>query len=269
MNKDDFLFRELKLRYGNVKRARGNFLYTEKGVRITDLYREAGRAILGWPCQESAVTVFKNVLSRGINGSFPTDFSYRMDKAVSELFNSSRKCLFFAFKEDAVFFVESEFKNSCSYFKPWNVENEKKAFSESECIIFEPVFPWTQSVYIACIPSDFDISDKEKKYRTIKLPSPLLAGLTRSVYNLIKALQNFKEKDFFIYDTFLKNYFIRKGPYLFSKVEKEDYDEFFKHCLDCHILISPSYDIPSIVPFNAQKGVFELLKKNPFGEKND
>ena len=45
MNKSE-LFIELHKRYGAVKRARGCFLYTSKGVRVTDLYQEAGRAIL-------------------------------------------------------------------------------------------------------------------------------------------------------------------------------------------------------------------------------
>ena len=39
---------EITTRYGYVKRARGYFLYTEKQVRLTDMFQEAGRAILGW-----------------------------------------------------------------------------------------------------------------------------------------------------------------------------------------------------------------------------
>ena len=54
---------EISKRFGNVKRARGCFLYTEKGVRLTDLFQEGGRAILGWG-GNSAFTVLKNVLSR-------------------------------------------------------------------------------------------------------------------------------------------------------------------------------------------------------------
>ena len=68
MNKSE-LFNELFKRYGSVKRARGTFLYTKKGVRITDLYQEAGRAILGWE-GGSAFTLMKNVISRGQTGSF-------------------------------------------------------------------------------------------------------------------------------------------------------------------------------------------------------
>ena len=41
-------YAEISKHFGNVKRARGNFLYTEKGIRVTDMYLEHGRAILGW-----------------------------------------------------------------------------------------------------------------------------------------------------------------------------------------------------------------------------
>ena len=32
-------YEEIHKRFGNIRRARGNFLYTQKNVRITDLYR--------------------------------------------------------------------------------------------------------------------------------------------------------------------------------------------------------------------------------------
>ena len=58
------LSQQIYKRYGPVTRARGCFLYTKKGKRLTDLYQEDGRAILGWE-GGSAFTHLKNVLSRG------------------------------------------------------------------------------------------------------------------------------------------------------------------------------------------------------------
>ncbi len=49
------LANKIKNRYGTVKRARGSFLYTEKRIRLTDLFLEGGRAILGW----GAITVLR------------------------------------------------------------------------------------------------------------------------------------------------------------------------------------------------------------------
>ena len=104
---------------------------------------------------------------------------------------------------------------------------------------------------------------------TIKLSSPIEAAVTRSIYNLISALQTRQEKDWFIYDLTLTKYWQRKGPYLFPKIPKEFYGKFLLHCLDLGIVASPVYEQPSIVPFGADKGVFEILKKNPFVYKDE
>ena len=87
---------------------------------------------------------------------------------------------------------------------------------------------------------------------------------TRSIYNLIKALQEREEKHWFIYDTVISKYWNRQGPYLLPKVPEDKYNNFVLHCLDCGILISPDYNNPSIVPFGADKGVFKQLKNSPF-----
>ena len=77
------------------------------------------------------------------------------------------------------------------------------------------------------------------------------------------------ETKWFLFDTYLKDYFVRKGPYLYPKMKEDNYDAFVKHCLNCNIAISPNYNIPSIVPYGSDKGVFTLLKNNPWknGEK--
>ena len=52
--------------------------------------------------------------------------------------------------------------------------------------------------------------------------------------------------------------------FLYSKINEADYDDFVRHCLDCNLAVSPAFDIPSIVPYGADKGVFSLLKNNPW-----
>ena len=94
------------------------------------------------------------------------------------------------------------------------------------------------------------------------------AAVTRSIYNLISAIQTRQEKDWFIYDNIINKYWERKGPYLFPKIAMDKYRDFLLHCLDLGIVISPSYENPSIVPFGADKGVFSVLKNNPFPSEN-
>lgn len=270
-------------KYGSVKRARGCFLYTEKRVRLTDLYQEGGRAILGWGAK-GTFTVLKNVLDRGITGSFLTDFSSKtvkcksqLSRAVSTLFASDRTAFVFSSKSDALKAALAISKESTSVFKPWISADVK--WSEIDCVIFAPALPWTDNIFVLAAKSEFvcngHSSENAKCHSPARpenlsfdfeseLSAPLCAAVTRSVYDLIKALQEREEKNWFIYDKILTKYWTRKGPYLFPKIPEEKYRDFVIHCLTCELVISPDFNVPSIVPFGADTGVFRKLEKNPF-----
>ena len=145
MNKSE-LFTELYKRYGAVTRARGCFLYTKKGVRVTDLYQEAGRAILGWE-GGSAFTMFKNVLSRGQTGSFICEEApvSRLQKAVSELLAGDRTIFCFSSHKDAFEAGLSLFPDETSFYRPWNAQNEKIKINKQAALILTPPLPWAES----------------------------------------------------------------------------------------------------------------------------
>ncbi len=267
MNKSE-LFVELHKRYGAVRRARGCFLYTAKGVRVTDLYQEAGRAILGWE-GGSAFTMMKNTISRGQNGSFICEEkpSYNLQKAVSELFASDRTVLCFPSQKAALEAGLSVFQDGTSIYRPWNAQNEKISISEIPALILTPPLPWAESIFLLALDTKKIEENPDSLLMirgTVKLPYSMEVAYTRSIYNLIKALQERQEKDWFIYDTVLTKYWERQGPYLFPKVPQDKYQDFALHCLNCGIFISPEYNTPSIVPFGADKGVFTKLKNSPF-----
>lgn len=270
MDKEKFAL-EIFKRYGNVKRARNSFLYTAKNVRLTDLYQEDGRAILGWG-GSSAFTMLKNALGRGANGSFFTDYSYRMEKAVSTLLASKRKILFF-YKKSAVFEVAHFVSQSEIFYKPWILSEDGKSinWSEKSLVVLEPPLPWSSELYILAVKSENPkiteiLENIKSKYKDeiISIPAPMQAAYARSIYNLIQELQERSEKDWFLWDSVLKNYFVRKGPYLFTKIPQNKYDDFVLHCLDLGILINPCFEKMSIVPFGAERGILTCLKKNPF-----
>lgn len=336
MDKEKFAL-EIFKRYGNVKRARNCFLYTAKNVRLTDLYQEDGRAILGWG-GSSAFTMFKNALGRGANGSFFTDYSYRMEKAVSTLLASKRKILFFYKKSVVLEIAKNFFSDSddfapaeefsvkqkiCAqtekfsvnqkifaqtedlnvnqrtsvltedsnanrqspaptekssainqiFYKPWILSEDGKSinWSEKSLVVLEPPLPWSSELYILAVKSENPkiteiLENIKTKYKDeiISIPAPMQAAYARSIYNLIQELQERSEKDWFLWDSVLKNYFVRKGPYLFTKIPQNKYDDFVLHCLDLGILINPCFEKMSIVPFGAERGILTCLKKNPF-----
>lgn len=258
MSKVDFLADEITKRYGTIKRARGAFLYTAKGIRLTDMYEEGGRAILGWGgC--SAFTHFKNVLSRGVTGSFNTDFMPRVGKAVSELLNSKRKIYVFHSKEEAVKIAASCFDQQWMVWKPW-IE-DAVIWADVSCVVIEPPLPWVGDITLVAVKEEVAVPET---VQGVRIAAPVAAAVTRSIYDMIAAVQVREEKNWFLYDTVLTKYWTRKGPYLYPKVSRKDYSDFILHCLDQELVISPDYDVPSIVPFGVDRGVFSKLKNRSF-----
>lgn len=258
--------KELYNLYGAVTRARGCFLYTKKGVRITDLFQEDGRAILGWE-GGNAFTYFKNVLSRGQVGSFLCEDSSRLTKAVSTLLSSERELFFFSDKISAMKAAIVFSSDKSSIYKPWTLTEEQ--IKATDAMIIEPPLPWTNTVYILAVNKSTveEMPEEEQniyRERSVNLPFALQSAITRAIYNLIDAQKTREEKDWFIYDPVLTKYWTRKGPYLQPKVPKEKYDEFVLHCLKLGIAINPKPDSNSIIPFGADKGIFTSLKNSPF-----
>lgn len=269
-SRTEFLSDEIHRRYGSVRRTRGPFLYTEKNVRLTDLFQEDGRAILGWG-GSSAFTIMKNVLNRGISGSYRTDFSHRLEKSVCGLFGSAKKILCFSSKRDAEDAARRLCDGKILSYRPW--ESEESDVESAGALIFTPPLPWAQELFILVLNGGTEISGKWEKISSETgisrafLPPPMEAAYTRAVYNLIQALKDRKEKDFFIYDREISPYWTRRGPYLHPKKELftgESYADFVLHCLDNGIVINPSLEGASIVPFGADRGVFSSLVKNPW-----
>ena len=82
-----WLTKEISKRYGNVRRCRGCYLYTEKGTRLTDCFLDGGRAILGWDGGK-ARTAFKNAVERGATGFYTGSSLSRLATAVKKLLPS-------------------------------------------------------------------------------------------------------------------------------------------------------------------------------------
>lgn len=265
MNHVDFLSSEITKRYGTITRARGYFLYTQKGVRLVDLYLEGGRAILGW--KGSVFTVFKNVLNRGLSGSFDTVYFARLKKAVQDLLD--RRCAVFVFNDkSAAISVALSFSKSGTFFwRPWYDASNNSIEIENDCTIIEPPFAWGQHIFILAVSQEIyeaHLASGADVPSSDRIPAPICAAISRAIYDLIYEIPRRGEKNWFVYDKIILPYWSRKGPYLFPKINESDYLQFVCHCLDCGIVISPAYNTPSIVPYGVDAGVFGKLNKNPF-----
>ncbi len=264
MSTVDFLASEITLRYGTVQRARGCFLYTRRGIRLTDMYQEGGRAVLGWG-GGAPFTVFKNTMNRGLTGSFDTDVTPRLEKAVSSLLAGRRTVFTFTDRAAAFKAALTFSKESTSFWKPWNQENSD--WRTVDAVIVVPPLPWATPLFFVAVRPEivevFSAAGAELP-ESARIPAALAAAAVRSFYDMTAALQFREEKDWFRYDTVLTKYWTRRGPYLYPKIDEKKYGAFILHCLDCALVVSPDYNVPSIVPFGADKGVFTKLANSPF-----
>ncbi len=86
------------------------------------------------------------------------------------------------------------------------------------------------------------------------VPAPLLAAYARAFYDLKTSLGTFGENDFKCFAKQLSPLFDRRACWLFPKIPRDSYEDFAKRCLDAGIVMSPHYDVPSIIPWRANKG---------------
>ncbi|MBE6344978.1 MAG: hypothetical protein J6B32_01130 [Spirochaetaceae bacterium] len=297
---------EIQRRYGTLQRARGCYLYTRSGHRLVDMYQEFGRAILGWG-NSKAMLQFKNIMNRGLTGSFITDYSYGLERAIKTLLPEYKEIRWFSSLDSAekaialyygtdikiplgehpvldtvtdmfaeemqdLAFFEWLTINGVPRWRPWL---DEAWFADSQnipdkvfhiephihdAVVIVPPLALARSYYIIAFN---DSEGRQIPPSDILLP-PVMAATTRAIYDLIDELHIRSEKDWNLFDKVLLKYWKRRGPYLLPKIPLLKYKDFFAHCLDCGIVISPNYRNPSIIPYGANIGDFRKLAKNPF-----
>jgi hypothetical protein len=119
-------------------------------------------------------------------------------------------------------------------------------------------FPLAYDVLILAALKEGGLS-KDETPKSDMLPPCILAGIIRSIYDLIAEIPRRTEAGWSVYDDVLLEFWNREGPYLYPKISPKKYDMFAGTCLDAGLVISPDYDIPSVVPWKANKGELSAL----------
>ena len=110
-----------------------------------------------------------------------------------------------------------------------------------------------KSVFIIFTDST-KIVNSYAEFGATSIPSPLAASYARSIYDLILRMQLLSEKDFAKFDKVVLKYFYSDGCYLTPKCKNNEYVDFWKKSLKNGALLSPFYDVPSILPIGANLG---------------
>ena len=268
MNMMNF-YDEVRSRYGNVKRARGFYLYTEKNVRLLDMYLDGGMSILGRK-ENQAPLVFKQSIDRGLNAFLPSSGDHRLKKALNSLFPEHPHFYLLSEWSKVSSFLETEDNKTC--LDSCIMENVWKPFlPSSENLKKKKVFfvnpPFCSSIKIAVskealpiLSSEVSAAEKEVLARTffdliriIKLREQEKGLSDEELINsargkkkkqqLVKSIKSYRRAA-----ELCSHFWNMEGPYLFPKLDEEKYEDFFKAALDFHILLSPYFTIPSILP---------------------
>ena len=277
-----WLKNEIKKRYGNVKRARGIYLYTEKSVRLTDCFLDGGRGILGHGGGK-AKTAFKDCFERGANGFYDSGLLPAFEKSVKKLLPAEyTEIRLYSEKTAAMLGGTSVSLDGASekatpvLWRPWldfagKITEQPTGYPKIQVVYnTNEVFP----AVVKILPPFTYATDicvyafSEKSYKNLAelpqndvVPSPLLAAYTRSFYDLLNSFSLFTEKDFKANSKALEPFFTRNQCYLFPKISEEKYKDFVLKCLEAGIVISPDYNEPSIIPWRANPGDIKKISK--------
>ena len=277
-----WLKNEIKKRYGNVKRARGIYLYTEKSVRLTDCFLDGGRGILGHGGGK-AKTAFKDCFERGANGFYDSGLLPAFEKSVKKLLPAEyTEIRLYSEKTAAMLGGTSVSLDGASekanpvLWRPWldfagKITEQPNGYPKIQVVYnTNEVFP----AVVKILPPFTYATDicvyafSEKFYKNLAelpqndvVPSPLLAAYTRSFYDLLNSFSLFTEKDFKANSKALEPFFTRNQCYLFPKIPETQYKDFVLKCLEAGIVISPDYNEPSIMPWRANPGDIKKISK--------
>lgn len=242
-------------RFGNIRRARGFYLYTDKKIRLLDMYLSDGRAILGHKTGR-VVTTFKRELDKGLFAIYPSNNINLLKQALKHLF-PQYESLIFATKEKAIDVIENVLNiSSCSVYRHFL----NKDFGA--CFLFLPYPSLNTSIVLYkdiekahSIKEDFILPAEARAissfiYDVIESKKRRENG---SLHHSMSSKKIFKkecktQKEIEKLIPLLKEFFDIEGQYLFFKGDDEEYKEFFVAALENKILLSPFRLHPSIFP---------------------
>ena len=239
--------------------------YIQSGTRITDLWLDNGRAILGWGAGNARM-YFKTALIEVLLPS-GDKYSQKLDALCELYLMILHFCIYTDKKVDKAFLCSNMVNHKkIPVYLPWlNYGIDDNSLSESKikkeflsnketCVEIVLPFSWQPATLLAFRNSEL----QPKIPLSDSMPAPLCEAFCRSLYDLRLELPRRTAEDWALFDKDFAPYWHRTGPYLSYKGEKENYHDFFIHCLEQKLLIAPSYDMFSIVPYDVNEGVFSF-----------
>ena len=277
------IYTEIRKRYGNIRRARGYYLYTEKNVRLLDLWLDGGTAILGRRTGQANL-VCKQFLDKGLTGFLPTKADAQLRRALEALLPDYPVIRWYATREKAEQIAGSALqsypKEAAQPLPVWRPFLDLDSASDPQEPIADGIMLVTPAYPVPCGIIAAGSRFEESLPPSDVLFPPLAYSLARAFFDLKRKMEELQLKEIKIEDgqhseaagrcarvshTIVKkrqaalnrkaeaerlipSVWTQKGWYLFPHIPEAEYPAFFLQALDAHVLISPEYGTPSILP---------------------
>ena len=275
------IYTEIRKRYGNVRRARGYYLYTEKNIRLLDLWLDGGKAILGRRTGQANL-VCKQFLDKGLTGFLPTKADVQLRRALESLLPDYPVIRWYETQDKAERIAGSVLQagqngtvQPLPVWRPFlDLASDSQEPIADNIMLVTSAYPVPCGILVA--GSRFE----ERLPPSDVLFPPLAYSLARAFFDLKRKMEELQIKEIKIEDghhsetagrcarvshTIVKKrraalnrkaeaerlipgVWEQKGWYLFPHIPEAEYPAFFLQALDAHVLISPEYGTPSILP---------------------
>ena len=277
------LYTEIRTRYGNIRRARGYYLYTEKNIRLFDLWLDGGKALLGRRAGQANL-FYKQFLDKGLMGGLPTKADAQLQRALEALLPDFPVIRWYATDDKAKrlagFALQTSQNNTVPPLPVWrpfletvstsiNATNNDTKPAQDCLMLVTPAYPVPCGIIAAgsrfktsLPPSDtlfpplayslarafFDLKRKMDEYHIVDGShfdaTGRIARISHTILKKRQAARNRKAQA----ELLVPSIWTQKGWYLFPHIPKAEYPALFLQALDAHVLLSPEYDTPSILP---------------------
>lgn len=266
------LHSEIRRRYGNVRRARGYYLYTEKNIRLLDLWLDGGKAILGRRTGQAHLAC-KQFLDRGLTGSLPTKADRQLKEALAALLPDYPVIRWYISEERAQEVIRTALDKGAQeevpVWRPFLGIRAAKTVSPSSEPVHHPIISVTPAY-----PVSYGIVAAQKDFED-RLPPPdplfppLAYSLARSFFDVQRKIRNMQDsvppagnasnagrskipqavlKQETLLKTLLPHIWEQSSRYLFPQIAEKEYPQLFSDALDARVVLSPDYHVPSILP---------------------
>lgn len=263
-------YRKIYERYGNVRRARGFYLYTEKGQRLIDMCLDGARSVLGR--RQGALNLqLKQKLDKGMLGFFPSPAEYQLEKVLAAIFPN---CCFKIFASGNQAFDTAQkilMQPHCSQEKiTWRpfANGFKDSVCSEKCFLVAPLF--ASNITILCIDKSGADTTPLTEIHSDTISQAEVFAVAKSFYEMLRAREQYSPELFqhAVLQQF-KTRFELEGIYLFPKESfqknPQEYRHLWEYFLDNKILLSPNLETPSVFPLlQHYREIEKVLEQSEF-----